>query len=33
VTPGYVSNPAANEAGFKGGWFHTGDQGTLDPEG
>lgn len=33
VTPGYVGNPKANEEGFKGGWFHTGDQGKLDEEG
>lgn len=33
VTPGYVGNAKANEEGFRGGWFHTGDQGTLDAEG
>eukprot|EP00667_Euglena_gracilis_P006126 EG_transcript_6174 len=33
VTPGYTNNPAANEEAFKGGWFHTGDQGKLDAEG
>lgn len=33
VTPGYVGNDKANEEGFRGGWFHTGDQGMLDSEG
>eukprot|EP00898_Chlorokybus_atmophyticus_P007872 jgi/Chlat1/8086/Chrsp75S07584 len=33
VTSGYKNNPAANEAGFAGGYFHTGDQGFLDEEG
>ena len=33
VTPGYHANPAANEQAFAHGWFHTGDQGTLDGEG
>ncbi|KAI9034403.1 hypothetical protein DFJ74DRAFT_649410 [Hyaloraphidium curvatum] len=33
VTKGYRNNPAANEAGFAGGYFHTGDRGYLDPEG
>ncbi|KAM3568483.1 hypothetical protein VYU27_009395, partial [Nannochloropsis oceanica] len=33
VTPGYVNNDEANKTGFEGGWFHTGDQGTLDAEG
>jgi len=33
VTPGYVNNPQANVDGFKGGWFHTGDQGFVDSEG
>jgi oxalate---CoA ligase len=33
VTAGYRDNPAANEEAFKGGWFHTGDQGKLDAEG
>ena len=33
VTSGYVSNPAANAAGFTNGWFRTGDQGYLDAEG
>ena len=33
VTAGYEANPAANEAAFAFGWFHTGDQGTMDAEG
>ena len=33
VTPGYDNNPAANAGAFSGGWFRTGDQGRLDPEG
>jgi acyl-CoA synthetase (AMP-forming)/AMP-acid ligase II len=33
VTAGYVNNPSANAAAFAHGWFHTGDQGTLDDEG
>ena len=33
VTPGYHANPAANMQAFAHGWFHTGDQGTLDGEG
>ena len=33
VTPGYENNPAANEAGFAFGWFHTGDQGFMDEDG
>ena len=33
VTAGYENNPAANETAFAYGWFHTGDQGTLDAEG
>jgi acyl-CoA synthetase (AMP-forming)/AMP-acid ligase II len=33
VTAGYEANPAANEAAFAHGWFHTGDQGTMDDEG
>ena len=30
---GYVENPDANAAAFVGGWFRTGDQGTLGPDG
>ncbi len=33
VTAGYEANPDANRAAFTGGWFRTGDQGWLDPEG
>lgn len=34
VTSGYLNNPKANkEAYTKEGWFRTGDQGKLDPEG
>mmetsp|Transcript_20492 Transcript_20492/g.44810 ORF Transcript_20492/g.44810 Transcript_20492/m.44810 type:complete len:550 (-) Transcript_20492:28-1677(-) len=33
VTKGYWNNPKANEEAYAGGWFHTGDQGWLDPEG
>eukprot|EP00887_Chlorella_sp_A99_P002168 scaffold21.g2168.t1 len=33
VTAGYLNNPSANEEAYKGGWFHTGDQGRLDAEG
>ncbi|MCI2062404.1 MAG: AMP-binding protein [Eubacteriaceae bacterium] len=30
---GYYKDEAANEAVFRGGWFHTGDLGCMDPEG
>jgi len=30
VTAGYENNPKANETGFFGDWFRTGDQGFLD---
>jgi len=33
VTAGYESNPKANEEAFVNGWFRTGDQGVMDPEG
>jgi len=33
VTAGYVNNPSANDSAFAFGWFHTGDQGTIDNEG
>jgi len=33
VTPGYLNNPDANAAAFRGGWFRTGDQGHLDDDG
>lgn len=33
VIDGYASNPEANARSFTGGWFRTGDQGFLDPDG
>jgi len=33
VTAGYEKNPDANRIAFAHGWFHTGDQGTMDGEG
>ena len=33
VTPGYLNNPEANASAFRDGWFRTGDQGVLDPDG
>ncbi|HEX3348923.1 MAG TPA: acyl--CoA ligase [Acetobacteraceae bacterium] len=33
VTTGYENNPDANARAFTNGWFRTGDQGTLDPQG
>jgi acyl-CoA synthetase (AMP-forming)/AMP-acid ligase II len=33
VTAGYESNPKANAEAFTHGWFRTGDQGVMDPEG
>jgi len=33
VTTGYVNNEKANAEAFTNGWFRTGDQGYLDPEG
>ncbi len=33
VFKGYWKNPEATEGAIKGGWFHTGDIGTLDEEG
>ena len=33
VTPGYENNPDANAKAFTNGWFRTGDQGRIDPEG
>ncbi len=29
VMKGYLSNPAATEQAFKGGWFHSGDLGVM----
>lgn len=33
VTLGYENNDKANAEGFTNGWFRTGDQGTMTPEG
>ena len=33
VTSGYLNNPEANQKSFSNGWFRTGDQGYLDPDG
>ncbi len=33
VTAGYEKNPKANAEAFAYGWFHTGDQGTMDEKG
>ena len=33
VTTGYRNNPGANATSFTHGWFRTGDQGVLDPQG
>jgi oxalate---CoA ligase len=33
VTVGYDNNPKANAAAFTHGWFRTGDQGVIDPDG
>lgn len=30
---GYLKNPAATEAAFKDGWFHSGDLGVMQPDG
>ncbi|MGQ0622339.1 MAG: acyl-CoA synthetase [Panacagrimonas sp.] len=30
---GYLKNPGATDAAFRGGWFHTGDLGVLAPDG
>ncbi|HMQ30090.1 MAG TPA: acyl--CoA ligase [Chloroflexaceae bacterium] len=33
VVDGYENNPEANAGAFVGGWFRTGDQGLIDPDG
>jgi fatty-acyl-CoA synthase len=33
VMKGYLKNPAATEAAFEQGWFHTGDLAVLHPDG
>jgi acyl-CoA synthetase (AMP-forming)/AMP-acid ligase II len=33
VTRGYENNPEANASAFTDGWFRTGDQGLIDPDG
>ncbi len=33
VTDGYRNNPEANATAYTRGWFRTGDQGALDPDG
>ena len=33
VTKGYRNNPTANAEAFVDGWFRTGDQGVMDPDG
>ncbi|MBB4302972.1 fatty-acyl-CoA synthase [Rhodobium orientis] len=33
VMKGYLKNPTATDAAFRGGWFHSGDLGVLHPDG
>src|SRR6202035_2982709 len=33
VMSGYLHNPAATDAAFAHGWFHSGDCGHFDPDG
>jgi len=32
VMKGYLKNPEATQAAFKGGWFHSGDLGVMHPD-
>jgi fatty-acyl-CoA synthase len=32
VMRGYLKNPAATDAAFEGGWFHTGDLAVMEPD-
>ena len=32
VMKGYLKNPAATEEAFRGGWFHSGDLGVMQPD-
>ncbi|MGI9301776.1 MAG: acyl-CoA synthetase [Gammaproteobacteria bacterium] len=33
VMKGYLKNPQANAEAFRGGWFHSGDLGVMNPDG
>lgn len=33
IMKGYLKNPDATKAAFRGGWFHSGDLGVLHPDG